>query len=82
MATVLGVVFWSRAGLLVYAQVGYRCCSRRSRGCAAARAGAAAPSEPPDASRSIVAAYDEEAVIAREGRQRAARSTTRASGSR
>ena len=35
--TAVAVVFWVCAGLLVYAQAGYRCCSRVLGACAAAR---------------------------------------------
>jgi cellulose synthase/poly-beta-1,6-N-acetylglucosamine synthase-like glycosyltransferase len=58
------VVFWLCAALLVYAQIGYplvlASLARRRR----ARAGAPAPPPPPTVSL-IVAAYDEQAVIAR-----------------
>ena len=80
--TALEIAFWACAGLLVYAQVGYALLlagiARLRRGWSAAgRAAASRPTCP-----LIVAAYDEEAVIARQGRQRCARSTTRATASR
>ncbi len=60
------VVFWLCAGLLVYAQIGYPLVLAAIARLRPARAPAPAPApdEPPTASL-IVAAYDEQAVIAR-----------------
>ena len=83
----LEIVFWVCAGLIVWTQVGYaarargcsRACSARDRRApAGARDGRAR--SPPSLSL-IVAAHDEEAVIAEKVRN-ALRSTTRASASR
>jgi hypothetical protein len=60
---VLEIVFWTAAGLLVYTHVGYPLVLRLIAALRRRRPAAAPPAEPPRVSL-IVAAYDEEAVIA------------------
>ena len=69
---VLAVLFWVSAGLLVYTHVGYPLRAVAAGAAARARRGAAAPAggELPSVSL-IVAAHDEEEVIARKVAQRA-----------
>ena len=70
--TALEIVFWVAAGLLVYTHLGY---PRRSRRSPRLRATERRPPEPSPTIRPavslIVAAHDEEDVIAAQGRERA-----------
>jgi cellulose synthase/poly-beta-1,6-N-acetylglucosamine synthase-like glycosyltransferase len=61
------ILFWLCVALLVYAQVGYALVLAALARLRRARAPAPAPAEPPTVSL-VVAAYDEEAVIARKVR--------------